>query len=132
MPGAVGGFFYQAQATIPRVGPGSLTLGVWGINQIGDAQANTWSTSEGGGGSGVVGQTVPVVGDGFVTSRLFPTTRQTSFGEIDIFSSYRVSLGPVDITIGNIAFLISREATTSQIDVLPAGFTWAYPPIVPA
>jgi hypothetical protein len=138
MPGAIGGYFYQAQATIPKVGPGSLTLGLWGINQIGDAQANTWSTSEGGGGSGVVGQTVPVVDSNgnpvppfIVKSSLFPTTRQTSFREIDIFSSYRVSLGPVDLTLGNIVFLISREATTSMVDVLPSGFTWANPPIMP-
>ena len=36
MPEGDGGYFYQVQATIPKVGPGSLTLGMWAIHQIGD------------------------------------------------------------------------------------------------
>lgn len=131
MPGSDGGGFYNLQFTVPKAGPGSFTLGLWAIHQIGDASADTWSTSEGGGGSGVVGQIVPVVGGGFVTSSLFPTTTQTKFQEFDIFASYKFSLGPVDVTLGNIVFLIRRDATTSQVDVLPPGFFWGYPPIVP-
>jgi hypothetical protein len=133
MPNSEGGFFYQALATIPKVGPGSLTFGLWAIHQIGDASADTWSTSEGGGGSGVVTHLLPcpICPGGGVNDSLFPTTTQTSFREIDIIASYKFPLGPVDVTLGNIAFLIHREATTSQVDVLPPGFFWGYPPIVP-
>jgi hypothetical protein len=142
MPNSDGGFFYQAQATVPKVGPGSFALGLWAIHQIGDASSDSWSTSEGGGGSGVVGQpNVPIRDNngtviGHFTSSLFPTTTQTSFREIDIFASYRVSLGPVDVTLGNIVFLIHREATTSQVDVIPIlpqfpGIHWDPPRILP-
>ena len=36
----------------------------------------------------------------------------------------------MDVTLGNIGFLIRREATTSQVDVLPTGFFWVNPPTV--
>jgi len=64
----------------------------------------------------------------------FPTTVQTRFDELDAFLSYKFSLGPIDITLGNIAFFISRRATTYEKDVLPEtfeGFTglhWLIPP----
>ena len=52
----------------------------------------------------------------------FPTTVQTRFDELDVFLSYKFSLGPIDITLGNIAFFISRRATTYEQDVLPPRF----------
>jgi hypothetical protein len=127
MPGAIGAYFYQVQATIPRVGPGSLTLGVYGIHQIGDAQANTWSISEGGGGGGVAGSQTNA-GFAPVNFTRFPTTYQTMFREWDLFVSYKLALGPVDVTFGNIAFLIQREAQTFETDVLEPGFIWVIPP----
>jgi hypothetical protein len=129
MPGAVGAYFYQVQATIPKVGPGSLTLGVYGIHQIGDAQANTWSISEGGGGGGNKGSQAGIVGGGLTNFTRFPTTYQSMFREWDLFVSYRLSLGPVDVTFGNIAFLIQREAKTFETDVLDdPNFVWVVPP----
>ena len=38
----------------------------------------------------------------------FPTTVQTQFREFDLFAAYKFSLGPVDVTLGNIAFIIDR------------------------
>jgi hypothetical protein len=133
MPNSNGGFFYNLQATVPKAGPGSLTFGLWAIHQMGDASADSWSTSEGGGGSGVVGRRVMIVNPppNFVDGSLFPTTTQTKFQEFDIFASYKFSLGPVDVTLGNIVFIIKRDATTSQVDVLPTGFFWVNPLILP-
>jgi hypothetical protein len=128
MPNSEGGFFYQAQATIPKVGPGSLTLGLWAIHQIGTASADTWSLSEGGGGAGISRAAIMNAQGGVINADRFPTTTQTSFREIDLFVSYKFSLGPVDITLGNIGFLIHREAQTFELDVLPANFIWLNPP----
>ena len=64
----------------------------------------------------------------------FPTTVQTRFDELDVFLSYKFSLGPIDITLGDIAFFISRRATTYEQDVLPPRFDgllnlgWFIPP----
>ena len=35
-----------------------------------------------------------------------------------MFLSYKFALGPIDVTIGNIAFFIDRRATTYEKDVL--------------
>jgi hypothetical protein len=137
MPNSDGAYFYEAQATIPKVGPGSLTLGVWAIHQIGTASANSWSISEGGGGAGISRAAVQEVDPNgvptgrFINADRFPTTTQTTFREIDIFTSYRFSLGPIDVTFGNVAFLIHREAQTFELDALPVGFHWTNPPIIP-
>jgi hypothetical protein len=127
MPESDGGFFYQVQATIPKVGPGSLTLGMWAIHQIGDASADAWSISEGGGGGGAAG----AVGGGFagpgtlVNFARFPTTVQTQFREFDLFAAYKFSLGPVDVTFGNIIFIIDREAQTFENWVITTpGLIW--------
>jgi hypothetical protein len=129
MPGSIGGYFYQIQATVPKVGPGSLTLGMWAIHQIGDASVNAWSISEGGGGGGQrVGNLVdPGPPPQFISGLTrFPTTVQTQFREFDLFAAYKFSLGPVDVTFGNIAFIIDREAQTFETWVLdPAsGLVW--------
>lgn len=126
MPNSDGGFFYQIQATIPKVGPGSLTMGMWAIHQIGDATANAWSTSEGGGGgnriaNGFFEPGPPVV---IVPVTRFPRTIQTQFREFDLFAAYKFPLGPVDITLGNIAFIIDREAETFETWVVPDPFVW--------
>src|SRR4029077_4446726 len=62
-----------------------------------------------------------------------PTTVQTRFDELDVFLSYKFSLGPIDVTLGNIAFFISPRATTYEQDVLPPlfqgiSFFWGIPP----
>ena len=130
MPDSDGGFFYQIQATIPKVGPGSLTLGMWAIHQIGDASADAWSISEGGGGGGNgLGRIQTNIGDPnnppeFASLSRFPTTIQTKFREFDLFAAYKFSLGPVDVTLGNIAFIIDRDAQTFETWVLEPGFIW--------
>ena len=129
MPNSDGGYFYQVQATIPHVGPGSLSFGFWAMHQIGTASANTWSTSEGGGGGGSAEDNLftgfPPPYD-FIDFTRFPTTVQTQFREFDLFAAYKFSLGPVDVTLGNIAFIIDREAQTFETWVLDpnSGFVW--------
>lgn len=118
MPGC-GGYFYSAQATINKVGPGSLTVGMWAIHQIGTSSANAWSISEGGGGGGNRDATL-----GPATLTRFPRTVQTKFREYDLFAAYKLSLGPVDITLGNIAFIIDRDALTFEDWVLDPPFIW--------
>ena len=55
----------------------------------------------------------------------FPTTVQTQFREFDLFAAYKFSLGPVDVTLGNIAFIIDREAQTFETWVLTTpGLVW--------
>lgn len=128
MPDSDGGYFYQIQATIPKAGPGSLTLGMWAIHQIGTGTADAWSISEGGGGGGTTlagfrlnpGVLPPVI----VSLTRFPRTVQTQFREFDLFAAYKFSLGPVDVTFGNIAFIIDREAQTFETWVLEPGFFW--------
>jgi hypothetical protein len=128
MPGSDGGYFYSAQATIKKVGPGSLTVGMWAMHQIGTASANAWSISEGGGGGGDrlagiltnPGAPVPI----FAGLTRFPRTVQTKFREFDLFAAYKLSLGPVDVTLGNIAFIIDRDAQTFETWVLDPGFIW--------
>src|SRR5437762_539684 len=65
---------------------------------------------------------VPGPGQLIVPYTRFPTTVQTGFDELDVFLSYKFSLGPIDITVGNIAFFINRDATTSEVDLLPETF----------
>ena len=134
MPNSNGGIFYQAQATIPNVGPGSLTLGAWVIHQLGTASSDSWSISEGGGGSGIVRPNAIIIIDPATGAILqtagadrFPTTYQKNFREIDLFASYKFPVGPIDITLGNIGFFIHREAQTFETDVLPPGFFWINP-----
>jgi hypothetical protein len=125
MPGSTGGVFYSAEATIPKW---HLTLGIYGIHQIGTASSDSWSISEGGGGAGVARQAIQLVGGGFIDADRFPTTTQGSFREIDFFVSYKFSLGPVDVTLGNIGFFIDRKTQTFELDIIPEGFVWVNPP----
>lgn len=128
MPGSDGGDFYSVQATVPNVGPGSLTFQFYGIHQLGTATSDAWSISEGGGGAGISRQAVPLVGGGFINADRFPTTTQKHFHELDFVTSYKFPVGPVDLTFGNIVFLIDREAQTFELDALPPGFFFLNPP----
>jgi hypothetical protein len=108
-----------------NISRGGFTLGVYGIHQFGDAHANSFSVGEGGGG-GSTGNLLTAAGDNadpvtpnnprgpnlFFNGRLSPVTTQTSFNEVDLYLSYTHELGPLDVTVGNIAFLIFRDAQT--------------------
>jgi hypothetical protein len=98
-----------------------FTLGMFVIGQTGKAHAESWAMGEsGGGGSGTGFRGAPGGGEGGpLPFALVPETVQNSFTEIDAFLNYHFSLGPVDITVGNIAFFISRDATTRFSLVIP-------------
>ena len=124
MPNADGGGFFNA-----RVTKWNFTLGMFGIHQFGTASVPSWSIGEGGGAAGATpnaDSTFVVLGPGnrvlgfqpFPYTR-FPTTTQNDFNEMDVFLSYKFTLGPIDVTLGNIAFFIDRRATTFETDVLP-------------
>jgi hypothetical protein len=110
-----------------RVTKGNFTLGFYGIHQLGDATVDSWSVGEGGGSAGAAAGGAGVSGGGVVRYDRFPMTTQREFNESDIFLSYRLSVGPIDVTIGDIAFFIERRAQTFELDVLPAGFIWNIP-----
>jgi hypothetical protein len=123
MPGSDGAIFGDA-----RVTKWNFTLGLFGIHQLGDARAASWSTGEGGGSAAGSGADACCDRFGnFVPYTRFPTTIQREFNELDVFLSYKLSLGPIDVTIGDIAFLIDRRAETFERDVLPPGFIWNIP-----
>jgi len=98
---------------------GGFTFGVYGIHQFGDAKANSFSIGEGGGG-GASGTFLTAAGDNadfggpnlFFQGTVSPVTTQTRFNELDLYLSYTHEFGPVDITVGNIAFFIDRAANT--------------------
>lgn len=124
-PNANGAGFFNA-----RVTKWNFTLGLFGIHQFGHASAPSWSIGEGGGSTEEAGGDAPIVAGSPVPYTRFPTTVQTRFDELDVFLSYKFSLGPIDITLGDIAFFISRRATTYEQDVLPPGnVVWTIPPI---
>ena len=127
-PGANGAGFFNA-----RVTKWNFTLGMFGIHQFGHARADAWSIGEGGGGGAAASggaDSRAAIFDPFgnflgfvnVPYTRFPTTVQTSFNEMDVFLSYKFTLGPIDVTLGNIAFFIDRRATTYETDVLPEVF----------
>ena len=103
-PGANGAGFFDAQVT-----KWNFTLGLFGIHQFGHATADSWSIGEGGGASGATGRGCANQFRTPIPYTRFPTTVQTRFDELDVFLSYKFSLGPIDITLGNIAFFISRQ-----------------------
>jgi hypothetical protein len=99
---------------------GTLTLGIYGIHQFGTAKADAFSISEsGGGGAGVSVninegsfETTPGDNDATFTGRVSPLTIQKEFDEVDLYITYVHQLGPLDLTVGNIAFFIDRRAET--------------------
>jgi hypothetical protein len=121
MPDSDGGVF--ATANVSKWG---FTLGIYGIHQFGTAKANAFSIGEGGGG-GSTGTFLTSAGDNlvgpgglpetggpnlFFSGKLSPVTTQTRFNEIDLYLSYTHEFGPIDVTVGNIAFFIDRRAET--------------------
>src|SRR4029077_420682 len=116
-PNAGGAGFFDAQVT-----KWNFTLGLFGIHQFGHATVDSWSIGEGGGAAGASGGNAGSTAGFPVPYTRFPTTVQTRFDELDAFLSYKFSLGPIDITLGNIAFFINRNATTSEVDLLPETF----------
>jgi hypothetical protein len=80
-----------------------FTLGLWFASQIGHAVApNATVVGEAGGGFSPFGAPAKPGFEDFAT--------QSRFNELDIFSSYTHSFGPLDITVGNVAFFIFRTA----------------------
>jgi hypothetical protein len=113
MPDSDGGGFLSAQLS-----KWGFTLGAWGINQFGTASAPGWAMGESGGGGTAqnLGLNIHVAGDGtiFVPIRASPETVQTSFNELDLFLEYHKQFlnGWIDLTVGNIVFIIDRNAKT--------------------
>ena len=59
-----------------------------------------------------------------------PETIQDRFNELDIFLRYNLTLGPVDITVGNIGFFIDRRArTTVAFTNIFATFVGSFPDV---
>src|ERR1700731_2069322 len=129
-PGSKGIGYFDASVTKLGVfqSNDSLTFGVTGIHQFGRATVDSWSLGESGGNTTGSIAGAPVSGGGTVTYLRLPQTVQTRFNEVDLFLSYRFSVGPIDVTIGDIGFIIDRDATTFETDVLPVGFRWLIPP----
>ncbi|HWY49933.1 MAG TPA: hypothetical protein VNW72_00460 [Chthoniobacterales bacterium] len=78
----------------------NFTLGFYGIHQLGEARAPSFSLGESGGSH--------------KTPHLLESveTIQSRFNEIDVFTQYHHEFGPIDVTVGNIAFFIDRRAKT--------------------
>jgi hypothetical protein len=126
-PGADGAIFGDV-----RVTKWNFTLGLFGIHQLGDASAPGWSVGESGGAGSGTGGDATCTGPGCPPSHVLsyirnPETIQREFNELDVFLSYKVSVGWIDVTIGDIGFFIERRAETFETDVLPIGFFWNHP-----
>jgi hypothetical protein len=98
-PGSDGDLFLDLE-----VSKWGFTLGATDIYQLGTARAPSFSVGEGGGGG--------TFGADSAVGKFFPETVQKFFNEIDLFQQYHHDFGPVDVTVGNIAFFIHREAQT--------------------
>ena len=83
-----------------------FTFGLYGIHQFGTAHADSFSLGEGGGGGG--GTFAPNPGLGAFN----PETIQKTFNELDLILQYSREFGPIEVTAGNIAFFIQRDAET--------------------
>lgn len=113
-----------------RVSKWNFTLGLFGIHQLGDAHDNSWSAGEGGGAGTAGAGSATCSGNckQVESYTRFPTTIQREFNELDAFLSYKISLGPIDVTIGNIGFFIERRAETFEKDVWnDPNITWNVP-----
>jgi hypothetical protein len=118
-PDADGAGFSNIQVT-----KWNFTLGLFGIHQFGTATADSWSIGESGGSAAANNAIIPAFGVPVNILR-FPKTTQDRFNELDVFLSYKFSLGPIDVTLGNIAFFIDRRASTIEQDFIATpGFIW--------
>jgi len=97
-PNSDGAVFVLAQVT-----KWNFTLGLFEVHQLGTADAPSFEMGEGGGG-GTSG--ISKVG------AYMPDTVQTDFNEVDLFLQYSHEFGPIEVTVGNIAFFIQRDAET--------------------
>jgi hypothetical protein len=109
MPDSDGGGFLSAQLS-----KWGFTIGAWGINQFGTASAPGWAMGESGGG----GSATIFVPPGFLPpflAQLRPETVQSQFNEVDLFLEYHRQFldGWIDVTVGNLVFIIDRNAKTS-------------------
>jgi len=100
-PNADGALFLDME-----VSKWGFTLGFYDVYQLGTAHAPSFSIGEGGGGG------TGSLGHSEVLGRFFPETVQTFFNEIDVFLQYHHNFGPVELTVGDIWFLIDRDAQT--------------------
>jgi len=108
----------------------NFTLGVFGIRQLGKAQADGWATGESGGGGSSSHFPAPFTG----IFDLVPETTQRTLEEIDVFLNYHWSFfGWVDLTVGDVGFFIHRKAETDVTLVfVPTGlhiFTFPAPTV---
>jgi hypothetical protein len=101
IPDSDGAVFLNADLSL-----GGFTIGAFYTHQFGTARSPIWSIGEGGGGGSFSS------GDFSRTGPVFPETIQDSFDEIDFFEQYHRKFGPIDVTVGNIVFLIYRHAET--------------------
>jgi hypothetical protein len=83
-----------------------FTFGLYGIHQFGTASAPSFSISEGGGGGGAA------LPGNIILGPVFPETIQNTFNELDVILQYSREFGPIEVTAGNIAFFIQRDAQT--------------------
>jgi hypothetical protein len=111
MPDSDGGGFLQAQLS-----KWGFTIGAWGINQFGTASAPGWAMGESGGGGGSTNR------QGFLFQDLRPETVQSQFNEVDLILEYHREFGWFDVSVGNIAFFIDRNAKTSLDADIPLPF----------
>jgi len=119
MPDSDGGGFLGVQLST-----WGFTLGAWGIDQFGTARAPGWAIGEsGGGGSATINSFIG-------PAQLRPETVQKNFNEVDLFLEYHRQFGWFDVTVGNIAFFIQRNAQTS-LDVVSTifGETFHFQPV---
>jgi hypothetical protein len=115
LPNSDGALFFDAE-----VSKWGFTLGFYDVYQLGTAHSPSWAIGESGGGGNAIhtSATNPFFGLNFD-----PETIQDFFNEIDLTQEYNHKFGPLDVTVGNIAFFIDRQARTF-VDV-------SLPPILP-
>jgi hypothetical protein len=111
-PDAAGAIFMAAEVT-----KWNFTLGAFGIRQVGEATADAWAMGESGGGGGGFPTSLAGLLPGFA---LDPVTTQRKLDEIDVFLNYNFSFRWFDLTVGNVAFFIDRDAST-DVTLLVAG-----------
>jgi len=111
-PNSEGIIFAEASLTGPGfTSAGSFTIGVWAAHQLGEAvvvDATGFGEAGGGGGNSSFGG----FDEGFPGLFLRDTAIQSTFTEYDFYLQYAHSFGWIDLTFGNIAFIVER----TQVD----------------